>query len=110
MALVGIEMLTPKNHSLYRRVQHLVRLNRSWEYIAEDVGLVGPRAVQELCDWVLAYKEPKNPVYANGAYIGVPNVQKKLRPEEMTARFLAWKKQKHGAQVALREIEFSQRG
>ena len=37
----GIEKLTPDNHTLYRRVQHLVALKWSWQGIADDAGLVG---------------------------------------------------------------------
>ena len=99
----GIEKLSMHNHTLYRRVQHLVRLNWKWEAIALDVAVPN---VQALCEWVLAYKEPKHDRFANGGYINNVPVKRKQSPEEMTARFLAWKKQQEGAKDALKAFEF----
>lgn len=100
---VGIEKLTPDNHTLYRRVQHLVRLKWSWEAIAIDVGIY---RVQDLCEWVLEYKEPKHERYANGGYINNVPVKSKPDPEKMAQQFLAWKKQRSGASEALKAFDF----
>jgi len=98
----GIEQLHAKNHTLYRRVQHLVSLQWRWDAIASEVGLVGPRAVQDLCEWVLEYREPKElpkvssvPVYTPppNSMLHVPNA----------ARFLAWRRQHEGARKTLEE-------
>lgn len=96
----GIEKLTPDNHDLYRRVQHLVSLQWKWERIAEDVGLVGPRAVMDLCEWVLEYKEPKKKPMVSAAY--VHDVPVRYSPvKKDTERFVAWRKQREGARKAL---------
>lgn len=95
----GIEKLHPQNHDLWRRVQHLVRLKWRWEAIADDVGLVGPRAVQDLCDWVLEYKEPKKlPTVAVKAIHEVP-VRSRLYSAN-SERFIAWRRAQQGARKA----------
>lgn len=99
----GIEKLHPLNHDLYRRVQHLVSLRWKWEAIADDVGLVGPRRVTELCDWVLAYREPKKlPVVATGTVLNVPAPSRLYTRDAQ--RFMTWRKQREGARQALEAI------
>lgn len=99
MKPLGIEKLTLDNHTLYRRVQHLVRLNWSWEAIAADVAVPN---VLALCEWILEYREPKpKEKVANNAYINNVPVRQKPSKEQMTARFLAWKRQHDGAVAAL---------
>lgn len=91
----GIEKLRPDNHDLYRRVQHLVRLKWSWEAIADDAGLVGPRRVQDLCDWVLEYREPKKLPLVNSQVLNVP-----VRAPSLTShgvRLAVWQRQHDGA-------------
>lgn len=99
----GIEKLHPQNHELYRRVQHLVALKWSWEAIADDAGLVGPRRVQDLCDWVLAYREPKKlPMVTARHVLDVP-----VRAPSLTShgvRLATWQKQRQGAREALEAI------
>ena len=95
----GIEKLHPLNHDLYRRVQHLVRLKWSWECIADDAGLVGPRRVMDLCEWVLEYKEPKKLPMVAGTVLAVP-----VRAPSLTAhgvRLASWQRQRQGARKAL---------
>lgn len=99
----GIERLTPDNHGLYIRVQQLVRLKWTWEQIAMDLAIPN---VQALCEWVIAYKEPKHDRFANGGYINNIPVKRKPSAEEMTARFMAWKKQQEGARAALDAMKF----
>lgn len=99
----GIEQLYPQNHTLYLRVQHLVRLKWSWEAIADDAGLVGPRRVTELCDWVLAYREPKKlPTVATASVLDVPAPSRLYTKDAQ--RFIAWRKQNEGARKALEAI------
>lgn len=97
--MTGIEILTPDNHALYRRVQHLVRLQWKWEAIAADVGLVHPRAVQDLCDWVLAYREPKTKPTVNSRVLNVPVKSASLIQKGV--RLAAWEKERSGARKAL---------
>jgi len=92
----GIEQLTPDNHTLYRRVQHLVRLNWSWEAIALDVGVY---QVNDLCQWVLDYREPKRLPMVNAGY--VHDVPVKVGVSRETAQFIAWRKERAGAREAL---------
>ncbi len=101
----GIEKLHPENHGLYRRVQHLVSLKWKWEAIADDVGLVGPRRVMDLCEWVLEYKEPKPlPMVRTDAPITWQG--KALRdPKALTQQFIAWRRQHEGARKALEGVE-----
>ena len=95
---VGIEKLTLDNHSLYARVQHLVRLGWKWEAIADDINVPNVKAI---CDWVLAYREPKLSVYRNGGYISDVPVKSSHKPtkEEQTAKFIAWKRARDGAET-----------
>lgn len=93
----GIEKLTLDNHTLYRRVQHLVRLNWSWEAIALDVGVY---QVNDLCQWVLDYREPKPlPLVTqkNAAQISTAPGNKYRAAE----RFMAWRRSREGARKAL---------
>ena len=95
----GIEKLHPENHDLWRRVQHLVALKWSWEAIADDAGLVGPRRVQDLCDWVLEYKEPKKlPMVAARAVLNVPAPSRLYTKDAQ--RFMTWRRQQEGARRA----------
>lgn len=96
----GIEKLTPNNHTLYRRVQHLVRLNWSWEAIALDVGVY---QVNDLCQWVLDYREPKKLPMVNTGYVhDVP--EKPVGVSRKAQQFIAWRKQHEGAKEALEAI------
>lgn len=96
----GIEQLYPQNHTLYLRVQHLVALKWKWEAIAEDVGLVGSRRVQDLCDWILAYREPKaKPMVATGQVLTVPVRSQALLDKGV--RLQTWQRQREGARKAL---------
>lgn len=103
MKPVGIEKLTMDNHTLYRRVHHLISLNWSWEAIALDVAVPNVKA---LCDWVIEYREPKHDRYVNGGFVHNVPVKSKPSPAKMTQQFLAWKKQQEGAKEALRAFEF----
>lgn len=96
----GIEKLHSQNHTLYRRVQHLVSLKWTWTAIADDAGLVGPRRVQDLCEWVLEYREPKKmPTVATAAVLDVPAPSRLYTKDAQ--RFIAWRKQNEGARKAL---------
>lgn len=95
----GIEKLTADNHALYRRVQHLVGLRWKWEAIADDVGLVGPRAVQDLCEWVLEYREPKKSPMVKAKPIREV-VGKSKSYSTTSERFIAWRRQHEGAKKA----------
>lgn len=99
----GIEILRSDNHDLYRRVQHLVRLQWKWERIAADVGLIHPRAVQDLCEWVLEYREPKKLPMVNTKHVrDVP-----VRAPSLTSqgvRLSVWQKQRNGARETLEAL------
>lgn len=98
----GIEQLHPLNHSLYRRVQHLVSLRLSWEAIADDIGLVGPRRVMDLCEWVLEYKEPKKlPMVAADARPAPAVWSKNRDTADEARRFMIWRRQRTGARRTL---------
>jgi hypothetical protein len=99
----GIEKLYPQNHDLYRRVQHLVSLRWKWEAIADDVGLVGPSRVKELCDWVLAYREPKAKPMVNSQVLNVPEKSKALLDKGV--RLAVWRRETEGARKALEAAE-----
>lgn len=96
----GIDQLTPDNHTLYRRVQHLIRLNWHWEAIAIDVGVY---QVKDLVEWCLEYREPKKlPTIANSRVLTVPVRSKELM--DRGVRLQAWQRQKNGAREALEAI------
>ncbi len=94
----GIEKLHMQNHELYRRVQHLVRLKWSWEGIADDAGLVGPRRVQDLCEWVLEYREPKKLPMVASRVLDVPTYSPALI--DRGVRLAMWQRQREGAKKA----------
>lgn len=100
--LRGIEKLTPDNHTLYRRVQHLVRLQWHWEAIALEVAVPNVKA---LCEWVLEYREPRSDKFQNMNYVNTVPVRMTTEPKRMTAQFLAWKKQHDGASERLQSIK-----
>lgn len=95
----GIEQLTPDNHTLYRRVQHLVRLNWSWEAIALDVGVY---QVNDLCQWVLDYREPKKLPMVRSRVLNVPVRSQAL--VERGVRLQAWKRESGGARKTLEDM------
>lgn len=91
----GVEKLHPLNHDLYRRIQHLVSLRWKWEAIALDVGVY---SVKDLCEWVLAYREPKKLPMVSSRVLPVP-----VRAPSLVAhgvRLAAWQKQHDGARRA----------
>lgn len=94
-----LEILALDNHKLYRRVQHLVSLQWKWEAIAEDVGILPTRDnVKALCNWVLAYREPKAdalPLVRTSFVHDVPT--KRNRVAENSSQFLAWRRETQGA-------------
>lgn len=100
----GIEKLTMDNHDLWRRVQHLVRLNKSWQEIVDDIGLVGPRAVQDLAEWMLEYREPKEAKVpmVNSMVLNVPVKSQALLDKGV--RLQTWQRQRDGARKALEAI------
>lgn len=102
-AMNGFEKLTPSNHTLWRRVQHLVRMGKSWEEIAFMVDVPN---VMDLCNWVLEYKSPKADVMKNTGYVHTVPVKVDYKPDSktMTDQFIAWKRQRDGAEATLREI------
>jgi hypothetical protein len=100
--LTGIEKLHPQNHDLYRRVQHLVGLRWSWEAIADDAGLVGARRVQDLCEWVLEYREPKKLPMVSSLVLEVPTYSPALR--DRGVRLAMWERQRAGAMKARAQI------
>lgn len=95
------DKLRPDNHDLYRRVQHLVSLQWKWEAIALDVGVY---SVNDLCEWVLDYKEPKRLPMVRAAqpitWRGKP-VLSVSNPKQMTAQFMAWRRAHDGASKTL---------
>lgn len=95
----GIEKLTLDNHTLYRRVQHLVRLNLSWEAIALDVGVY---QVNDLCQWVLDYREPKRLPMVNSQVLNVPVKAPSLLTKGV--RLQMWERQRNGARETLEAI------
>lgn len=94
----GIDKLTKDNHTLYRRVQHLVSLNWHWEAIAIDVGVYN---VKDLVEWVLEYREPKKLPTVSASTVRTPTTFPKAKDGSDAERFIAWRKQRRGAQVAL---------
>lgn len=98
--MTGIEQLHPQNHSLYLRVQTMLNMRCKYENICDNLGLVGPNRVNELCEWFIAYKTPKAlPKVRTGAVLDVP-----VRAPSLTAhgvRLSTWQRQREGARKAL---------
>lgn len=93
--------LTPSNHSLFCRIQHLVRLKLSWEQIAVDVGC---EDVKALVQWVNDYKgEPKpKPMVRTAQMLPLAYASKPIRTSrEMANAFARWRKDKPGVGKAL---------
>ena len=99
-APVGIEMLTPDNHALYLRVQTMLNMRCKYEHICDNLGLVGPNRVNELCEWFIAYKTPKAWPMVNSMVLNVPARSPALI--DRGVRLQAWKRQRDGARNALK--------
>lgn len=85
-----MSLLRHDNHTLWRRVQHLVRLKHNWEAIAADVGCDDVKA---LVQWVNDYKSPpKKPLVRPVQMLPITYASKPIRThKEMAAAFLAWR-------------------
>ena len=83
-------ILSHDNHTLWRRVQHLVRLRRNWEEIAFAVDV---EDVKALVQWVNDYKSPpKKPLVRTAQMLPITYANKPIRThKEMAAAFLAWR-------------------
>lgn len=102
----GIEKLHPKNHSLYVHVQKLLNLRWSYEAICDDIDLVGPNRVKELCEWFLAYKTPKRATMIRQSEPITWQEKPITNPKQMSAAFMAWKRQHEGVKATLKESGF----
>lgn len=93
----GIEQLTLDNHTLFRRVTHLLNLRWKWEAIALEVGIY---QINDISKWYLEYRSPKPLPMVNAGYVlDVP-----VRAPSLTGhgvRLAAWQKQREGAREAL---------
>lgn len=84
--------LAPANHSLFRRIQHLVRLKLSWEQIADDVGCDDVKA---LVQWVNDYKFPpaRKPMVRTSQMLPLSYATTPIRTsKDMAAAFQQWRK------------------
>ncbi len=103
---VGIEKLHSKNTTLYLRVQHLLRLRKSWEDISMMLDIPN---VDELVNWFNEYKVVKLNKFMHLDKINpVPVKAKPVRedPEEMTKKFMVWKRAKEASKEAIHELNF----
>lgn len=96
----GIEQLTSDNHTLFRRVTHLLNLRWKWEAIALEVGIYN---VNDIAEWYLDYRSLKPLPMVNAGYVfDVP-----VRAPSLTShgvRLAVWQKQRAGAGKALEAI------
>jgi hypothetical protein len=96
----GIEQLHPKNQTLYIRVQVMLNQRARYEEICDIIGLVGSNRVNELCEWFIAYKTPKQlPKVRTGAVLDIPVRAPSLIGHGV--RLSAWQRQRDGARKAL---------
>ena len=93
-------LLSRDNHTLWRRVQHLVRLRHNWEAIAADVGCDDVKA---LVQWVNDYKSPpKKPLVRPAQMLPITYAGKPIRTnKEMASAFLAWRRENKSVDKAL---------
>ena len=95
----GVVLFAPDDHDMYRLVQKRVGQKWSWEEIAAEIGC----EVKPLCDWVLAYKEPRRdrvPLIRTSQIIDPPklSIAPAQRPITMQSqRYLNWKRAQEGA-------------
>lgn len=97
--MTGIEQLTPDNHTLFRRVTHLLNLGWKWEAIALDVGIY---QINDIAEWYLDYRTPKAlPKVRTEAPRAVVAVRSaSTDPRKTTQQFIAWRREQEGAQKA----------
>ncbi|GEM_PF-3237370 len=102
----GIEKFTPDNHALWRRFQHLVRLKWGWDAIADDLGLVGSRRVQDLAEWALEYRSPKADTrpMVNSMVLNVPVRSKELLDRGVRLQTQSWRRETQGARKTLEAL------
>jgi hypothetical protein len=93
-------ILRHDNHTLWRRVCHLIRLKHNWEAIAADVGCDDVKA---LVQWVNDYKHPpKKPLVRPAQMLPITYANKPIRTNrEMAAAFLAWRTERPESAKAL---------
>ena len=100
----GIEQLTADNHTLYLRVQKLINANRKWDDICDEIGLVGPRRINNLCEWFIDFRMPKAlPKVRQHHVLDVPKDSPALKARGV--RLQAWHKQRQGARAAIEALE-----
>lgn len=98
--MTGVEQLHPKNHDLYVRVQKMLNARWKYEAICDELGLVGKNRVNELCEWFIAYRTPKQkPMVRTGEILAVPVKSKALMDQGV--RLATWERQRTGARKAL---------
>lgn len=93
--------LAPANHSLFRRIQHLVRLKLSWEQIADDVGCDDVKA---LVQWVNDYKFPpaSKPMVRPSQMLPITYASTPIKTnKQMADAFQQWRKDQPGVAKAL---------
>jgi len=83
-------ILSHDNHTLWRRVQHLVRMRKTWEEIAFAVDVEDASA---LVRWVNDYKSPpKKPLVRPAQMLPITYAAKPIRThKQMAAAFQAWR-------------------
>lgn len=96
-----MSILTPGNHTLFRRISHLVRMGHNWEAIADDIGC---EDVKALVQWVNDYKFPPKPkpMVRTAQMLPITYAGKPIRTnKEMAAAFLAWRTERPETAKAL---------
>lgn len=90
------------DHELMRMIRKRVNAGYPMTMIADELG----QSVDELCAWIMEYKEPRRERYVNrqspAQIITLPGTVERDWHRE-AERFKAWKRQHDGAAATLRE-------
>lgn len=87
------------DHAFMREIRRLVKAEppKPMTRIAADLGV----DVDDLCAWIMAYKEPKRKAYVNRMSEPVTYAGRSIRSDDdyrkAAAKFAAWKRQHDGA-------------
>lgn len=91
------------DHAFMRTIRQQVATPKPMSRIALELGV----DVDDLCAWIMAYKEPKRKPYVNRMSEPVTYAGRAIRSDDdyrkAAARYAAWKRAKEGAAKALAE-------
>lgn len=100
----GDDLLRPDNHELFDHVRLRI-LSKDPVFTMDQIAVEFGVSVDELCRWIMAYKEPrKAKAYQAPRFAPIGQPRKASAPswvkDDDARRFIAWKRSRDGAKAA----------